>query len=321
MFGLGALLFSASMGLISYLVVRHVLVGERENASPCTRRNSATARTDQQNSILLPGAHDSTTTTPILEQADIDNLLTGADAGTTTSHSVVEWQHKWFPNSLSYTTTAISPDILRLVNDGHAATQTYVYNGHPVITIGVPLPKVRAAYFEIFVVNDLDHTLSVVAVALFAAGVVTTLIGALVGRWASGRSLRPLTGVSRAAVAIAGGQLDTRLAVVAGDPDLEGLTASFNRMVDQLQERIEREARFTSDVSHELRSPLTTMAASLEVMESHTAELSPTGQPGPGSAPRPTCAGLSGWCPSCSRSPGPTLARPTSGWKRSTRRS
>ena len=39
-------------------------------------------------------------------------------------------------------------------------------------------------------------------------------------------------------------------------------------MVDQLEERIERDARFTSDVSHELRSPLTTLAASLEVLES-----------------------------------------------------
>ena len=38
-------------------------------------------------------------------------------------------------------------------------------------------------------------------------------------------------------------------------------------MVDQLQERIEREARFNSDVSHELRSPLTTLGASLEVLE------------------------------------------------------
>jgi signal transduction histidine kinase len=32
-------------------------------------------------------------------------------------------------------------------------------------------------------------------------------------------------------------------------------------MVDRLQQRIERDARFTSDVSHELRSPLTTLAA------------------------------------------------------------
>ncbi|MCL4414759.1 MAG: HAMP domain-containing histidine kinase, partial [Actinobacteria bacterium] len=39
-------------------------------------------------------------------------------------------------------------------------------------------------------------------------------------------------------------------------------------------ERIAREARFTSDVSHELRSPLTTLNTSLEVLETHSGELS-----------------------------------------------
>ena len=49
-------------------------------------------------------------------------------------------------------------------------------------------------------------------------------------------------------------------------------------MVDQLQERLERDARFTSDVSHELRSPLTTMAATLGVLESRRDELSEQGK-------------------------------------------
>ena len=96
---------------------------------------------------------------------------------------------------------------------------------------------------------------------------VTTLLGISLGRFASVRSLRPLADVSRAAGAIAGGELDTRLDADAADPDLAGLTHSFNAMVDQIQERIEREARFNSDVSHELRSPLTTMSASVEVLE------------------------------------------------------
>ena len=99
------------------------------------------------------------------------------------------------------------------------------------------------------------------------------------------RSLRPLAGVSRAAVAIAGGRLDTRLGSEAADPDLEGLTTSFNAMVDQLQARIEREARFNSDVSHELRSPLTTLSASLEVLEA-----GPRQPAAPGPA-RPAAAG------------------------------
>ena len=61
--------------------------------------------------------------------------------------------------------------------------------------------------------------------------------------------------------------------MAAGDPDLSALAASFNRMTDALQERIQHEVRFTADVSHELRSPLTTLVTSLGVLESHRDEL------------------------------------------------
>ena len=44
-------------------------------------------------------------------------------------------------------------------------------------------------------------------------------------------------------------------------------------MTDVLQERIEHEVRFTSDVSHELRSPLTTLVTALGVLESHRDEI------------------------------------------------
>src|SRR6185437_3817802 len=110
-------------------------------------------------------------------------------------------------------------------------------------------------------------TMNVLGLTLFVAGAITTLLGIALGRFASRRLLRPLSDVTSAAGAIAGGELDTRLDVEAADPDLVGLTASFNAMVDQLQERIEREARFNSDVSHELRSPLTTLSAAVGVLE------------------------------------------------------
>jgi signal transduction histidine kinase len=78
--------------------------------------------------------------------------------------------------------------------------------------------------------------------------------------------------VADTASAVAGGELDTRLRT-ADVPELAVLASSFNRMVDRLQERIEREARFTSDVSHELRSPLTTLQASFAVLEARAPEL------------------------------------------------
>jgi signal transduction histidine kinase len=44
-------------------------------------------------------------------------------------------------------------------------------------------------------------------------------------------------------------------------------------MADSIQARIEREARFASDVSHELRSPITALAAAVEVLDGRRADL------------------------------------------------
>jgi two-component system sensor histidine kinase MtrB len=72
--------------------------------------------------------------------------------------------------------------------------------------------------------------------------------------------------VGEAAEAIAGGRLDTRLPV-GGDPDLDLIASPFNEMAQALEDRIERDARFASEVSHELRSPLMTLSASVEVLQ------------------------------------------------------
>ena len=57
------------------------------------------------------------------------------------------------------------------------------------------------------------------------------------------------------------------------DPDLGVLATSFNDMASALQLRVERDARFASDVSHELRSPLMTLSASVDVMEARREEM------------------------------------------------
>ena len=115
-------------------------------------------------------------------------------------------------------------------------------------------------------------TLNSVNLALILAAGITTLLGIVLGAIAASRAVRPLTAASQAAQAIAGGRLDTRLAETE-DPDLAVLTSSFNDMASALQLRVERDTRFTSDVSHELRSPLMTLAASVEVMQARRDEM------------------------------------------------
>jgi len=113
--------------------------------------------------------------------------------------------------------------------------------------------------------------------SLLLAGVITTALGVLLGVLAARRAVRPVAETALAAKAIAGGHLETRLPPT-DDPDLGVLASSFNDMASALQQRIERDARFASDVSHELRSPLMTLSASVEVMEARRHELSERGQ-------------------------------------------
>ena len=256
-FGLAALLLSLLMGGLSYFTTRHFLVGGRETAA---QQQAFT------NASLVRSA---------LESGDTQfvGLLAQIDAGTG-AHSVLYHRAKAYASSLSVDASSIPAPLRKAVLAGTTATQTYrTPTGTTEIAVGVPVPAVHAFYFEVFDLSDVDHTLRVLGLTLFVTGAVTTILGIGLGRFAATRSLRPLADVSRAAGAIAGGDLDTRLDAEAADPDLEGLTLSFNAMVDQLQERIEREARFNSDVSHELRSPLTTLAASLEVLEADRAQL------------------------------------------------
>ncbi len=70
--------------------------------------------------------------------------------------------------------------------------------------------------------------------------------------------MRPLAELNSAAGRIAGGDLHARLPD-QDDPDLAALAAKFNSTASALEQRALRDARFASDVSHELRSPLTTM--------------------------------------------------------------
>jgi two-component system sensor histidine kinase MtrB len=167
---------------------------------------------------------------------------------------------------------ALPQELRDAVVDGQASRQRFELRGDMHLAVGVPIPSAGVAYFEVVALNDLEDTLGALGASLLGASIVTTLAGAGIGWWASRRTLRPLAGVSTAATALAAGRLDTRLES-SDDPDLRPIAESFNDMAKALQDRIESDARFASDVSHELRSPLMTLAASIEVMDNQRDEL------------------------------------------------
>jgi signal transduction histidine kinase len=184
---------------------------------------------------------------------------------------------QWYPLDIDRGRKELPPALIQRVTSGQPARMRYRLDGEALLAVGVPLPSARAAYFEIVSLGELDDDLRALALALVAAAVLTTAAGALLGAAFSRRVLRPLADVRQAATAIAGGRLDTRVAKV-DDADLGALVTSFNDMARALQERVEQDTRFASDVSHELRSPLTTLAASAEVLVARRDELSERSQ-------------------------------------------
>ena len=137
----------------------------------------------------------------------------------------------------------------------------------PVLAVGVPIPSVGATFYELSPTEELDSTLKTLALVLGSFALVTTLGGAAIGRMASARVVAPLDEVATAAASIAAGEMSTRLEPTA-DPDLAVIVGSFNTMVQALDERIQRDARFAADVAHELRSPVTTLMTSITLLRS-----------------------------------------------------
>lgn len=168
---------------------------------------------------------------------------------------------------LESTDPAIVPASLRtLVGGGDAAAQRFRHDGEAYLGIGIPLPAVDVEYYEAFPLDGTERTLRNILLSFSIGATLAVGLFGLFGILTGRRLLRPLGDIADAATEIAAGELDTRV-VAQRDPDLRSLVDAFNGMADAVQTRIERESRFVSDVSHELRSPITALQAATDVLE------------------------------------------------------
>jgi signal transduction histidine kinase len=259
-FAVGALVLSAGLATLTYGLARSYLVRQRETSG--LRQTYANARLVR--SSLTAG------------EPDIGRLLSSVELPAR-STPVLRAGNRWFGSTLDVGEESVPQAIRNAVHAGTAARQRVILNGTPHLVVGIPLPAVDGAYFEIFQLVELDRTLRILRNSSIAAALVTTIAGATIGWWASRRVLSPVAAVSAAAAAVASGRFDVRLEE-SGGPELARMASSFNHMTEALLTRIQRDARFASDVSHELRSPLTTLAAALEVVGSRREEMPPRDQ-------------------------------------------
>lgn len=97
--------------------------------------------------------------------------------------------------------------------------------------------------------------------------VLTLVVVGVAGWLVTGRLLRPLDDLREATDAIDIHDLDRRVPVPASHDDIAALAGNFNRMLDRLQDGYDHQRQFLRDVGHELRTPVTIVHGTLEMMD------------------------------------------------------
>ncbi|WP_434446768.1 HAMP domain-containing sensor histidine kinase [Lentzea sp. E54] len=168
---------------------------------------------------------------------------------------------------------ALPSGLLGLARDGVAARQRIRVDGVPVLAVTEPIASAPPGFYvELFPLTQLDRILRFLSGLLIAGTVLSWLAGVALGWWAGRRALRPLSDLTAAASRIVAGDLKARLPEQS-DRDLAPLIERFNATAGALEQRVLRDARFAGDVSHELRSPLTTMVNAAAVLRRRQAAL------------------------------------------------
>jgi signal transduction histidine kinase len=122
--------------------------------------------------------------------------------------------------------------------------------------VGVSMAELEAAVLEMY------------RIILIAMGVSAVL--AFVLHFFSSRAIsRPLRQINEAAGVIAGGDFDKRI-TVRGNDEVSRLAFQFNKMAESLQEQDRIRNAFISNLSHDIRSPLTSMRGFLTAIADGT---------------------------------------------------
>jgi len=82
------------------------------------------------------------------------------------------------------------------------------------------------------------------------------LISFLLSLFISKRTLKPVKEITKTAQGISSTNLETLLPVSKNNDELDELARTFNQLFENLKKDFDREVNFTSDVSHELKTPV-----------------------------------------------------------------
>lgn len=172
--------------------------------------------------------------------------------------------------------TPVDPESYLTVSSGSAAASARIRaHGRHFLVLG-KAAEVQGEACRIYLVAEASYIhsqLRELAARFALLALAVMLLGLAMVRYLVGRTLRPLAELSEAAGRIAAGNYGQRVPVSSAD-EVGILAQDFNRMafaveshVAALQESSERQNLFTAAVTHELKTPLTSLLLNVNTLQ------------------------------------------------------
>lgn len=129
--------------------------------------------------------------------------------------------------------------------------------------VGVPVEAMGETVGVVLAVTE-ARTLTAMWRGFFGMFLMTAvtvlLLSFVVSAWLSMRQSRPISEMAEATRLFADGNFDVRMHSYEDPAEIAELASSFNNMADSLQETERQRREFIANVSHELKTPMTTIA-------------------------------------------------------------
>jgi len=169
----------------------------------------------------------------------------------------------------------LPPDLLRLVpedasaawfgsfQDKHGefrvlraplASVAAVHSGHASASVWVAIDTQQHTHFS----QALDRTLVIYVV-------LAALLSGVLAWWAARSGLAPLRALRKRAEGVTAKRLHERLPVAQMPIEVADLAAALNQMLERLQTDFQRLSDFSSDLAHELRTPISNLLTQTQV--------------------------------------------------------
>jgi heavy metal sensor kinase len=121
--------------------------------------------------------------------------------------------------------------------------------------------------------NQVQNVEKQVMTELLLAALFVLLLGALGSYWLAGRAFAPIRRLIEVARTIKEGDLRQRVPVPQTSDEVQALALTFNEMLASLEHMLNRQRRFVSDASHELRTPVAVIRSKTDLALQQPGEL------------------------------------------------